>query len=129
MWAARRGPGPQVRVCIASANQRVDPKGRGCDLFEPMADCLACAACCGPAFDAVEVRPRDPVRKAHPALIVRGPFGHDGIARSPSNHCAALNLQDNRCAIYEDRPRCCRDLAPGGEGCLFARRRAGLSRS
>lgn len=129
MWSGLRGPGPLVLRCIACENTRVGGGERGCDLFEPKADCLACGACCGPAFDAVELSRRDPVIRAQPHLIATDPFGRPGVRRTASNHCAALDLSDNRCAIYADRPRCCRDLAPGGPGCLFARRRAGLSPS
>jgi Fe-S-cluster containining protein len=88
-------------------------------------DCLNCAACCGPAFDAVEVSPTDPVRQRAPEWIVRRD-GRFQVPRTPDNHCACLQA-DNRCRIYDLRPRCCRDFTQGSANCLFARRRSGRS--
>ncbi len=91
-------------------------------MWEGALDCLACAACCGPAYDAVELR-RGDVR--HPDLVIVKD-GRAQIARTATNFCAALG-DGNRCAIYADRPRCCRDFEKGGANCLDARRRSGKS--
>ena len=48
------------------------------------------------------------------------------IARTPTNFCSALG-EGNLCAIYGERPRCCRDFEKGGANCLDARRRSGKS--
>jgi hypothetical protein len=109
-----------------------------CERFEPALDCQQCGACCRAAYDCVEVSPRDPVRKKHPELVVvRGPFRE---IRRNGDRCAALGggtvqtadgaepgLVPFACSIYEDRPRSCRDFQAGGEHCLTARRRVGLS--
>jgi Fe-S-cluster containining protein len=91
------------------------------------------------------------VRKKHPELIVvRGPYLE---VRREGDRCAALRGGEwasrlsregggenaNRtqkdsgttvpysCTIYDDRPKSCRDFENGGEHCLTARRRVGLS--
>ena len=45
-----------------------------------------------------------------------------------SGRCVALagQLGCVHCAIYEDRPELCREVAPGSECCLDSRRRFGL---
>jgi len=69
--------------------------------------------------------------KRHPKLVVdRG--DHFQILRT-GDRCAALvdsNLGGTAsysCVVYDDRPKTCRDFAPGGEHCLTARARVGLS--
>jgi hypothetical protein len=120
------------------AGTRVAGDAPGCERFEPVLDCQQCGACCRAAYDCVQVSPRDPVRKKHPALVVvRGPFLE--IARR-GDRCAALEggsveagpdqspaFVPFACSIYEDRPRNCRDFEAGGEHCLTARRRVGLT--
>src|SRR5688572_20352086 len=105
-WARPAGPGPKVLRCQASGGRRVEAGWRSCARWEGPLDCLACAACCGPAYDAVEVSPRDPVRKAQPGVAVQRD-GRWQIPRTEDNFCSML-LPDNRCTIYADRPRCCR---------------------
>ena len=70
-WSSMAGPGPKVLRCVPSGQQRVDASWKGCSFWQKEIACLDCAACCGPAFDAVEVSQRDPVRKKHPRLIIR----------------------------------------------------------
>jgi hypothetical protein len=120
------------------AGVRVAARAAACERFEPALDCQHCGACCRAAYDCVEVSPRDPVRKKHPELVVvRGPFLE---IRRNGDRCAALDggtvqaaesgeprLVPFACSIYEDRPRSCRDFQAGGEHCLTARRRVGLS--
>jgi hypothetical protein len=125
-WSKMRGPGPKVLRCLAAQNRRVEAKWRSCNNWEAALSCLDCAACCGPAYDVVEVSPRDPVRHSQPDWIVKKE-GRYQMKRRKDNHCRAL-LSDNRCQIYEDRPRCCRDFSLGAENCLFARRRLGFTR-
>jgi hypothetical protein len=125
-WARLRGPGPRVLRCEAAGGLRVEPGWRACDRHEPPLDCLSCGACCGPAYDVVEVSPRDPVRTAAPALLERRE-GRWQVRRAPGNRCAALREDSLHCTIYEHRPRCCRELERGGPHCLWARRRLGLS--
>jgi hypothetical protein len=116
------------------ANARVDPSWPACERFEAALDCQTCGACCRAAYHSVEVSRRDPVVKAHPALIVdRGDYLE---IRRNGDRCAALTggAIDERgittryhCAIYDDRPRTCRDFTLGSAHCLTARRRVGLS--
>lgn len=128
-WARLAGPGPKVLRCVASGNQRIHSAWQACQFWEAKLDCLTCAACCGPAFDAVEVGARDPVRRLHPDKIVRQD-GRYQVPRTVDNHCINLNRHNhNKCDIYEDRPQCCRDFEQGSANCIFARRRLGLSPS
>jgi len=115
------------------ANARVDPAWPACERFEALLDCQTCGACCRAAYHSVEVSRRDPVVKAHPALIVdRGSYLE--ILRA-GDRCAALEggmvehgtTTRYHCSIYDDRPRTCRDFTLGSAHCLTARRRVGLS--
>ena len=124
-WSVLRGPGPRVLRCVAAGYERVDSSWRACSKYEASLDCLDCGACCGPAFDAVEISRQDPVRRLHPERIIRI-FGRYSIRRTADNHCVALQA-DTKCSIYADRPRCCRDFEKGSANCIFARRRAGRS--
>ena len=82
----------------------------------------------GPGFWAV-TRHDDIVHVSkHPELIVHRD-GYLEIARM-GDRCAALTgeIQSGfACAIYEQRPAPCREFELGGEHCLTARRRTGLS--
>ena len=128
-WSRLAGPGPKVLRCVASGNKRVASEWPACQFWESELDCLTCAACCGPAFDAVEVSLRDPVRRTQPGCIVRID-GRYQVARTADNHCVNLDrTNQNKCVIYGDRPRCCRDFEQGSGNCIFARRRLGLSPS
>ena len=124
-WANLKGPGPKVLRCSAAGYQRVAEHWRACINFEAEPDCLDCGACCGPAYDAVDVSSRDPVVKKYPELIRRS-NGVLGLIRTPENYCVAL-LSDKKCRIYSDRPRCCRGFEKGSDNCAFARRRSNLS--
>jgi hypothetical protein len=111
------------------AGAPTDPQAPACARFEPAGlDCLACAACCRSAYHSVTVDADDPFVSAHPELVAdRGDYLE--LARSAAageDRCAALGA-DFRCAVYADRPRCCRDFEIAGENCLIARRRVGLS--
>jgi len=95
-------------------------------------DCRACGACCREAYDSVPVTDDDEVRRAHPELLrVDGDWVD--LERVPSRsgcgtRCVALQGDGPySCRIYEVRPATCRDVEPGASGCLFARRRVGLS--
>ncbi len=115
------------------AATRVDPAWPACERFEPALDCQTCGACCRAAYHSVEVTRRDPVVRAHPSLIVdRGSYLE---IRRCGDRCAALHggaiehgtTTRYHCAIYNDRPRTCRDFTLGSAHCLTARRRVGLS--
>lgn len=52
------------------------------------------------------------------------------IMRVRKGRCIALRGvigEHVRCAIYEDRPRVCREFEPGNEMCLWCRKREGLA--
>lgn len=111
--------------CRQAPKARVAASMQACVRFERALDCEACGACCRGAFDRVELRKREPVRPALKALVVVDVFGPH-LPR-PAQRCVALAPDANRCTIYEDRPRACADFAIGGDACLVARRRVGLS--
>jgi len=137
-------PGITVGVCGACAwydgrcrrtDEAVDSELAGCARWEPPLDCLDCGACCRSAYDAVAVElDADDERFAvrHPALVVVDSGGR-WIRRVPDGEhtrCAALEgaaAGPYRCRVYDDRPSACADLARGGEHCLTARRRVGLT--
>lgn len=118
------------------ADAKVDPAWPRCERFEPVAsiDCQTCGACCRAAYHSVEVARRDPAVKAQPSYIVdRGTYLE---IRRDGDRCAALGGgrlgEDGKvtryaCAIYDDRPRTCREFTLGSAHCLTARRRVGLS--
>ena len=125
---------PRCRRAAAGEGEtgpRVDPDYPACQLWEPALDCQACAACCREGFDRVTVGVREEVVWRHPALVERhGP--RFALVRA-GGACAALASAGEgagrfRCTIYQDRPRACHELAPGGARCLAARRALGLSR-
>ena len=125
-WARPEGPDGGDLRCAASGGRGVSARWHSCRFHEPVLDCFDCAACCGPAFDAVEVDENDPVVGLHTSLVTRV-FGRLQIRRTTENHCGALERSSNSCRIYADRPQCCRDFERGSANCIFARRRVGLS--
>jgi hypothetical protein len=120
-----------IERCRQAPGPRLDPGWPACERWEPEPDCQDCGACCRGAYDSVTVARRDPVVKAHPELIVvRETYVE---LRREGDRCAALHggrAPGERyvCAIYDDRPRPCREFERGGGNCLEARRRVGLSR-
>lgn len=130
-WCWLGGRGRAVPRCRQAGNTRIDRQWPACDRFELPLDCIACAACCREAYGAVQISTREPVGRLHPDLIER----HGGRLdmRRDGDRCAALTGGRSAgerfaCRIYGDRPRTCRDFTLGGEHCLTARRRVGLSR-
>jgi len=128
-WAAGTGA---RRRCLQSGSRRVSAEAEACVRFEPQLDadaCARCGACCREAFDRVELSARDAVKKRHPELVCVDGFG--AHLPRPAGRCVALTGDGHdaphRCRIYDDRPRSCADFALGGEACLTARRRVGLS--
>lgn len=99
----------------------------GCAAWEPVlsaSDCGACGACCRQGFDVVDLEPDSPLLDR--ADVVDHGFGPQ-LPR-PGGYCVALTGEQSpyRCGVYSERPKSCRDLAPGSEGCLAARQRCGL---
>ncbi len=110
--------------------RRVSPQAQACVRFEPRLDeqaCAACGACCREAFDRVDVRARDLVKKRHPQLVAVDGYGAH-LAR-PGGACVALSgvAGSYRCRIYPERPGACAEFEIAGDACLTARRRVGLS--
>ncbi len=115
------------------ADAKVDDAWPACERYEPALDCQTCGACCRAAYHSVEVSRRDPAVKAQPSYIVdRGSYLE---IRRDGDRCAALcggTIEDGHttryhCAIYDDRPRTCREFTLGSAHCLTARRRVGLT--
>jgi hypothetical protein len=121
-----------ARRCRHAPSVRLDKAAPACMRWEPAAelDCLSCGACCREAYHSVEISAREAVNKLHPELVIvcdtHRKLRRDGL------RCAALHGgyeqgEAYACAIYENRPRACREFERGGEHCLDARRRVGLS--
>ncbi len=139
-WFYVGGRGPAVGRCRQSAGadgegRRTELDSHACDRWEAPVSCQSCGACCREAYHSVTVSVRDPVVWKQPELIVR--HGHRFEIRREGSRCAALvdrraepasGLPVFSCAIYDDRPRPCREFEAGGRHCLVARRRVGLSR-
>lgn len=113
--------------------KKIDPAWSACERFEAALDCQTCGACCRAAYHSVEVSKRDPVVKLQPAYIEdRGTYLE---IRRRGDRCSALEGGERSggsqtrfaCAIYDDRPRTCREFTRGSEHCLTARRRVGSS--
>jgi Putative zinc- or iron-chelating domain len=104
----------------------------GCARWEGTLDCQECGACCRAAYHSVTVEADDPAVTRWPELVVdRGSYLE---LRRVGDRCAALAGDANgsgderfACTIYADRPRPCREFELGGENCLIARRRVGLT--
>ena len=116
-------------LCRQAATRKlVRADERACVRWEGALDCLVCGACCRSAYDSVTVGARDPVVRRHPQLIVHREQYLE--LRRDGDRCAALGGPTGgpyACAIYDDRPRTCRDFTAGGRHCLSARRKVGLS--
>lgn len=124
---------------------RFDPSGHrvaadlpACAFFEPPPSCDPCGACCREAFDTVPVTEEDVARLGtHRDLVRVHEDGWRDLCRVPSplgrgTRCAALRGDGSpegpfRCVVYAVRPGNCRDLEPGSEACLTARRRVGIT--
>lgn len=114
------------------AGHEVGAAMAACERFEQALDadaCGRCGACCREAFHVVELRRKERFVRRHPTLV-HGEGDALHLPR-PGGRCLALDGDGAdaayRCRHYADRPRSCRDFAPGGDACLEARRRLGLS--
>jgi hypothetical protein len=116
---AWRTPGGTCR----HAARRVAAGEAACTAFEAQLDCMACGACCREAYDAVDVGAR--AAAAIPASLIERRDGRFQLRRD-GNRCAALDGH-YACAIYDLRPRSCRDFERGGRHCLDARKKVGLT--
>jgi len=157
-WLTTNGTQAARFTCRQAGGKQTRPEAPACTHYEPIFDCLSCGACCREAYDTVEVKPRDPARKLHLALLVEHGGGFD-VARKGAR-CACLNggtdlvpaeptisggstandaghaspplimpgPEPFTCSIYETRPKTCRDFTIFSAHCLYARRRVGLSR-
>lgn len=125
IWGQMRGPGTKKLRCVGTNFSRVSPDEKACQHWtSKKLDCLGCGACCGPAFDVVEVSRQDPVRGKQPDWITKRD-GRYQMKRRENNTCMALQ-KDMKCTIYADRPQCCRDFERGSANCWFARHRIGI---
>ncbi len=111
----------------------VDAAEHACERWEAkfsIDDCGQCGACCREGFDVLEVSQSDPFAEMHPELVQIA----DGELRvpRPDGLCVALDGDGKsrpwRCRHYATRPGNCQDFEVGGDACLLARRRVGLSR-
>jgi hypothetical protein len=139
-WLFVAGPGrplPRCRQTRSGARSiavRVEHDAVACERFEPKLEasaCATCGACCREGFDLVPVRVREPMARLHAHLCSSDRHGLH-VPR-PSGRCTALDGTGAdralyRCRVYADRPHACAEFAVGGDACLQARRRVGLSR-
>jgi hypothetical protein len=112
----------------------IEANERACEKWETkftIEDCGTCGACCREGFDLLTVTEDDPFKALHPELVQLRDDGTHCVPR-PDGICVALDgdgaESPYRCRHYEDRPKNCGLFEVGGEGCLQARRRVGLSR-
>lgn len=104
------------------------PRLPACYRHEPVladADCLQCGACCREGFHLVPVEDDDEL--ADDPQVVHD--DHGAHFPRPGGRCVKLEAAPGlRCVAYGVRPRACRDFEVGGDSCLEARRRVGLTR-
>ncbi len=123
---------PRGRALRCGKTQRATRASHpACERWEPALRCETCGACCREAFDVIEVGAREPFAKKHRALLVVREPGPLDLPR-PGGRCPPLvgdgsQAAPYRCTLHAERPRTCRDFAVGGDACLTARRRVGLS--
>ena len=112
------------------ARQRV-PSSReglaaGC---QPSAlDCQTCGACCAFSKHWPAYRPDEAALQARVPHEWKHPDGRR--VACVGERCAALRGTlgvSVACALYDIRPRACRNFTPGGLGCRMVRKRLGLS--
>lgn len=118
--------------CRHAPERRLPAETPACRRYEPAEElaCSTCGACCREAYQSVELSSREVLNRLHPEMVVVEET-HRKLKRS-GVRCAALAggitpYESYHCAIYELRPRTCREFALGGANCLDARRRVGLS--
>lgn len=94
----------------------------------PIPECTACGACCATYrvsfyWGEAPLLPESMVEQVTPTMACMA--GTNG----PAPRCVALQGEVGarvRCAVYDQRPPVCRDVVPGDQRCLEARRRRGL---
>lgn len=128
-WHFLGGRGKPVDRCRRHRAEPVDPRWPACPAYVsvPDLDCLTCGACCREAYHSVEVGARDPFVRLHPERVSRD----DGrlVVTRDGPRCACLAGESGayHCVVYADRPKTCRDFPLGGQSCVEARRRVGLT--
>ena len=70
--------------------------------------CDKCDAACCKAYDCIDITEKE-----------RGSYEHinGNLKRKANGEC--FYLKDNKCSIYESRPKCCRDFDCRDYDCLF----------
>jgi hypothetical protein len=118
--------------CRHAPTARLPADAPACARWEPAdaLQCQTCGACCREAYHSVEVSRREPVVQRHPEWVLK--FDSHVKLRREGGRCVALEgghtaREPYACAIYDERPRTCREFTRGGDHCLDARRRVGLS--
>lgn len=125
VWRYRDSAG-QAR-CRRHREAPVEASWPACAAWTGELDCQTCGACCREAYHAVEVEADDPFVATHPDWLARE--DDRWVVRREGPRCAALACCGPRyaCALYDARPQTCRDFEQGGENCVIARRRVGLT--
>ena len=135
-WAISDSSGLQCRQhkSMGESAPVVEADELACQRWEPpftIEDCGSCGACCHGGFDVLEVAADDPFCQLHPELVQLQ--GNEMRVPRPDGVCVALAGDGGeqspwRCRHYDSRPKNCVDFEVGGDACLLARRRVGLSR-
>lgn len=115
---------------VCAGTDLVDPAWPACERFEASVVCEDCGACCREAYHQLELAPDDPFVARHADLVERV----DGrlALRRVDGRCPPLRGDGSEatpytCALYDERPRTCREFTRGSAHCLEARRRMGRS--
>ena len=113
-----------THACV-KARARVAADGPACGVQEARfgaEECGRCGACCHRGHAFVEVLDGDPTPREHVIEVEGQP-----VLPRPEGACVYLTADPFRCSIYAVRPDGCRSYEVGGEACLEARRRVGIS--
>lgn len=99
-------------------------------------DCLTCGACCAIPHTAkgsfgFGLLTEEEAKSFPPSVLeYDGDLVMIGSIHTANDlRCSMLKGEPGvnaPCAIYEDRPKHCRDFEPGGALCLWARRQRGM---
>lgn len=127
VWHFVGGRGKAVDRCRRHRSEPVDPRWPACPAYTAAVDCLTCGACCREAYHSVEVGPRDPFVRLHPDRVNPKDGRLEVTRKGERCACLAGGPGDYHCVVYADRPRTCRDFPAGGQSCVDARRRVGLT--
>jgi Fe-S-cluster containining protein len=97
-----------------------------------MYECDGCGACCRtwPVLVSDDDAEREPRIKDEGRALPQylgTPYWRYRLFPLPFHERCCFLSEDQRCTVYETRPRVCREFEAGGERCQEARRLSGLT--